>query len=314
MNTIVSVPPEIQQSFDYRLLSTPTSNKIYSIAAMKSKMPKNAGRFKRFSRYDELPSSMVPLGHTGVTPPSVDLSRVDIDVEMQFYGQWSAVHQEVTLQVQDPVLTALAVRFGVSMRRTEDNLIRDMLAGTAAVINCVSGVNGDNPTELSVSDIAIINQTLLTSNARTMSEGEGGSDKIGTAPTRNAYIALAHSELTADMNDIDGFIHSSQYSSQKNISPSEWGHVQNLRFFISSEGSKTTAASAAGDDVYNVMCCGEESYCMIDQDGLSANMMYRDPLQTGPLGLYCTLGWTMGFASRILNDLWVLNLRATRTN
>jgi len=51
----------------------------------------------------------------------------------------------VTLQVQDPVLTEAGIRLGVSLRMTEDQLVRDMLAGTAAVINCVGGVNGDNP-------------------------------------------------------------------------------------------------------------------------------------------------------------------------
>jgi len=39
-------------------------------------------------------------------------------------------------------LNEAAARLGVSLRQTEDELTRDMLAGTAAMINCIGGVNG----------------------------------------------------------------------------------------------------------------------------------------------------------------------------
>jgi len=40
------------------------------------------------------------------------------------------------------VLNEAAQRLGVSLRQTEDQLMRDMLASTAAFINCTNGVNG----------------------------------------------------------------------------------------------------------------------------------------------------------------------------
>ena len=51
------------------------------------------------------------------------------------------------------VLNEAAARLGVSLRQTEDELTRNMLAGTAAFINCVGGVNGDNPTEKEFKDL-----------------------------------------------------------------------------------------------------------------------------------------------------------------
>lgn len=172
----------------------------------------------------------------------------------------------------------------------------------------------DSPTELTAADISVVVQTLLGNNARTLSQGEEGADKFGTAPIRNAYWALASTDVTADLNDVDGFTHSAQYPQQRNILPSEWGTVQNLRFLISSEGSKSTAASANGNDVYNIMCCGMEGYSIIEQDGMSAHLIYRNPMYSGPLAMNCTLAWKMAFACRITNDLWVLNMRCTRLN
>ena len=40
------------------------------------------------------------------------------------------------------VLNAAAARLGQSLRETEDQLIRDMLAASASIINCVGGANG----------------------------------------------------------------------------------------------------------------------------------------------------------------------------
>ena len=40
------------------------------------------------------------------------------------------------------VLNEAAQRLGVSLRQTEDQLMRDMLASTASFINCTGGTNG----------------------------------------------------------------------------------------------------------------------------------------------------------------------------
>ena len=40
------------------------------------------------------------------------------------------------------VLNECAARLGVSLRQTEDQLTRDMLASTASFINCTGGTNG----------------------------------------------------------------------------------------------------------------------------------------------------------------------------
>ncbi len=65
-------------------------------------------------------------------------------------------------------LNECAARLGVSLRQTEDQLTRDMLAATAGFINCVGGVNGDNPTEITRSDVDEVVRTLLDNNAYTI--------------------------------------------------------------------------------------------------------------------------------------------------
>jgi N4-gp56 family major capsid protein len=311
ITTTSSLPAPVQQSFSYKLLSVPVPNMIHKIPAMLKQMPRNGGTTLRMRRYNPLNTAMVPLGNSGVTPPAQNLTAIDIDAKISFYGTYVILNEQVTLQNQDPVLNESAARLGVSLRQTEDQLTRDMLASTAAFINCVGGTNGDNPTNLTRSDVDDVVRALLGNNAYTILDNIEGEDKFGTAPVRDAYFALAHTDLTKDLDSVDGFIQKNQYPSPMNALRSEWGAVGNLRFLVSSIGSITASASNLGANVYNIFCVGMEAYACIEQDGYSAQFIYRPPIYDGPLALNASVGYKFAEVPRILNDLWVLNLRCT---
>lgn len=209
------------------------------------------------------------------------------------------------------VLNEAAARLGVSLRQTEDQLTRDMLAAGAAFVNCVNGINGDNPTEITQTDAQDIVRTLLGNDAYTIATNIEGDDKFGTAPVRDAYFALCSTGLTSDLDNTPGFIQKTQYPSPMKALPSEWGSLGNLRFLISSIGSQTANASNLGATVYNIFCVGMEAYACIEQDGYSAQFIYRPPIYDGPLALNASVGYKFAEVPRITNDAWVLNLRCT---
>ena len=211
------------------------------------------------------------------------------------------------------VLNEAAARLGVSLRQTEDELTRDMLAGTASFINCTNGANGDNPTEITRPDVDEIVRTLLNNNAYTILDHIEGENKFGTAPVRDAYFAMCSTQLTGDLDAVNGFIHKNQYPSPMNSLRAEWGAIGNLRFLVSSIGSVTTNASALTNNVYNIFCVGMEAYACVEQDGYSASFIYRPPIYDGPLALNASVGYKFAECPRITNDAWVVNLRATRS-
>lgn len=201
--------------------------------------------------------------------------------------------------------------FGSNKQQTEDQLTRDMLAATASFINCTGGTNGDTPTNIDISDVQTVVRTLLTNNAYTILDNIEGEDKFGTAPVRDAYFALCSTQLTGNLDSMSGFIQKSQYPSPMNALYSEWGAAGNLRFLISSIGSQSPQASALGATVFNIFCTGMEAYASIEQDGYSAAFIYRPPIYDGPLALNASVGYKFAQVPRILNDLWIINLRAT---
>ncbi len=72
-------------------------------------------------------------------------------------------------------------------------------------------INGDNPTDPARSDVNTVIQTLIGNNAYTIESGIEGEDKFGTAPVRDAYLALGSTDLMSSIEAITGFIPKWQY-------------------------------------------------------------------------------------------------------
>lgn len=189
--------------------------------------------------------------------------------------------------------------------------MRDMLASTASFINCVAGANGDNPTEITRFDIDTVVRTLRGNNAYSFLTGVEGEDRFGTAPVRDAYFGLGHTDMIGQLDAVTGFIQKWNYPNQQSTLDAEWGTVANVRFLLSSIGSITPNASLLGANVYNNFVAGREAFAAIEQDGYSANFIYRPPIYDGPLALNASVGYRFAEVPRITNDTWVFNLRCT---
>jgi len=178
-----------------------------------------------------------------------------------------------------------------------------MLASTASFINCTFGNNGDNPTEIQRGDVDTVVRTLLNNNAYSIMDSIEGQDKFGTAPIRRSYFALCSSNLTGNLDSVAGFVNTAQYPSPMNELTSEWGAIGNLRFLISSIGSTTPNASALGNTVYNIFCVGMEAYAIIEQDGYTAQFIYRPPIFDGPLALNASCGYKFAQVPKHSGDI-----------
>ncbi len=311
ITTTGTLPAAVQQSFAMKLLSVPTPNFIHKIPAIKDSLQRNGGPIKRYRRYNALNSALVPLGNSGVTPPSQNLTAVDIDARIDYYGTWVEINEQVVLQNQESVLNEAALRLGVSLRQTEDELTSRMLAATAAQVNAVNGVNGDNPTQLTREDVDGVVRTLLGNDGKMFLSSIEGEDRFGTAPVRNAYFALAHTDMSSELQNVNGFIHQTEYPNQQRVLDSEWGAAGNLRFLISSIGSQNLNSSSLGATVFNIFCVAQEAFACIEQDGYTTQFIYRPAQYSGPLAQNVTVGYKFAEVPRILNDAWVLNLRCT---
>ena len=200
------------------------------------------------------------------------------------------------------------------MRQAEDLILRDYVVSAASEINAGGGSNGDNPTNLGLSDFSLVGTTLNTNNAYKFMTGIEGMDRFGTGPIRNVYFMLSSTELESDFDGLvgQGVFNNWNYPTNASALPSEWGSVFNVRILTSSEGPVARGASANGQDVYYNTILGKQALTHVNQDGFSMNLLYRGPEFSGMLMQNCTLAVKFSQAQAITQDTAVRNLLCTR--
>jgi hypothetical protein len=171
----------------------------------------------------------------------------------------------------------------------------------------------DNPTNVVRTDIDGVAQTLQGNDGEFIEKFMEGKDAFGTAPIRDSYICMSHTDMIGQFENVAGFINKAQYpnpNGTKNLA--EWGSVGNIRIFTSSRGSITANASALDNDVYNNFIAAQEAYSCTEIDGSSLTIAYHGPgEQNDPCHLRSTMGYRFTFGTCIDQDLWMINLRAT---
>jgi len=257
----------------------------------------------------------VQLGNSGIDPPAQVPQRDIIDAQMAFFGTGCIINEQVILQDQEGVLAWVSERLAVAMRQAEDLILRDYILSAASVINAGGGNNGDNPTNLGVSDFSLVATTLDTNNAYKFMSGIEGMDRFGTGPVRSAYFMLSSTELQTDFDGLtgSGFLSQWNYPTNASALPSEYGSVFNIRILVSSEAPVARLASANGRDVYYNFVMGKQAVTHINQDGYSMNLIYRDPYYSGMLAQNATLAVKFAQAQAITQDTAIRNLAATRS-
>lgn len=311
INTISELPPGVQIHMDKVMISQEQPNLIFGLFANRAMMPRNSGNMFRRAKMNKLQTVPTPLGPTGAQPDGQAISMLYKDAPVQFHGTFVEINEQVTLTNQCPILNEAAKVTGICMRETEDELIRNLLVSTGSIYYCTGGTNGDSITEWTAEDAGRIGKMLLGAAAPTVTATIDGANKFGSASVKNAYGALAHTDIVNDLESANGWKAVNDYGSLKDVVPSEWGSLKSIRFFVSPLGSITPTSSGLGADVYNTPVTGIDTYTIIEQDGYTSRFCYRSAIHSGPLPLNISLGFLMSFAGMINHDTFILNVKST---
>lgn len=187
------------------------------------------------------------------------------------------------------MLNSAAARLGQAGRETQDVLQRDNLEATASVINCVGGVNGDLPTEMTTSDTDDVVAVLQGNSAEYITNMIEAENKFSTSAIGDSYGCMLTSRMIPVMNNMAGFTRKQFYPNQTPTLACEWGGVNNIRFFQSEQGSVSPSASLLGNDVANCFVAAKESYKIVWQTGGKMKFIYLPPGYNNDPGIKCNV-------------------------
>ncbi len=313
ITSTTQLPPEVRTYFDRLLLALARPYFIYDLFAQKRQIPMNSGNQMVFRRYGTLTAATIPLTD-GQTPPGDQLSVTDFQAQIQWYGSFVTITDQVQYVVQDRVLNESTKVLSLQLGLTIDTLIRDMMVSTASTILCSNGINGNTPTEITDIDIQTAVIALRQGNARLMTNPLPGENKFGTAPVRSSYWGFMSVDLQADLEAVSSFISAANYPNPMNALEAEWGSTRNVRWLLNTNAYSAATLSPGTGTTYSSFVLGQEAYGVVRLGAKEAEFIVKPLGASGtadPLNQRGTVGYKYPFATRILNDNWITRLTST---
>lgn len=314
ITNINNMAPELPLQASEDLLSTPQFNLIHSFGSVLHTMDAHVGRNVRMMRYERLSTEGGQLDGSGIDPAPEVPVRTDIDARSEIYAKTVVVNEQVELYENTKVLTKFTALLGQWLREKEDLLMRDLYASSVSYLNATGGTNGDQPSNISRQDVNNIERILLGNDARTMLEVISAQDKFATGPTRDAFIALAHTDITSDLQNVQGVVLKNAYPSQEGLRPEEYCSISRFRFFTSSKSIKVLGASLRGNPVYKIPMYGLEATAKIEQNNYTAVVGFRPDWVVSSVAQNSQLYAKFAIARAITNQNWLSGLNVTQGN
>jgi N4-gp56 family major capsid protein len=302
VTTSSQVPPGLDTYYDRVILRAAYPKLTHLKFAQEAMLDMNSGTIYKWHRYDDLTDATTPLPE-GTDPDAQAMSNVSITAQVAWYGTYVKITDVVDMTNQDPVLTVAADKLGRNEGKTFDTLARDILAATASQTNASGGVNGGTPTEITRGDIDTVVETLLGNDADFMTPMIKAGTGQGTLPVRAAFWGIIKSTIVMDLESCVGFTGVQGYSAQMGVDDAEWGAVGNVRFLHSSNAKLSST-------IYPIPIIGKDAYGTVNL-GKTKNVVKGFDTAGSPLNRYATSGWIAPWACRILNDLFMHQLRVT---
>jgi N4-gp56 family major capsid protein len=269
------------------------------------------GKTTRMSRFERLSTDGGQLDGSGIDPASEVPVRTDIDATMEIYAKSIVTNEQVVLYENSKTLTKFTALLGQWLREKEDLLMRDLFSSSVSYINATGGLNGDQPSNISLNDVNNIENILLGNEARSMLTNLEATNKFGTAGVRDAFIALANTNLSSDLQKVQGVLLKAAYPTQEGIRPEEYCSISRFRFFVSSKAAKIPGASLKGNTVYTTPMYGLEAAAKIEQNNYTAVIGYRPPWVVSSVAQNSQLYAKFAIARAITNQNWISGLNVT---
>lgn len=308
---------------------------VLGITGQMKKMPKNNGDnivFRRWLPYGATTTnantinrpSVTASAHVlseGTTPSAETLTPQDVTVTLQQYGCLYSVTDKAVDMYEDDIPAEMKKQTGERL-----GLVREMIR-YGAVKACTNVYYSGGTTRATTDEALTLNvlrrvaRNLMANHGKPITSVLAPSANYGTAPVESAFLVFCHSDCEADIRDLAGFKHVSEYGSRKPVHPMEVGSVERFRFIVSPElasvadagGANTnlyaTTNNAANIDVYPVIVCAEDAWGDVALRGSDSMEPTWIPPgkkdKNDPLGQRGYVGAKFYSAAKVLNNGWM---------
>ena len=169
-------------------------------------------------------------------------------------------------------------------------------------------------------------RNLLANHGKPVNEILSASPNFNTSPVESSYLVFVHSDAEADIRDLPGFVHVSEYGQRKVVHPMEVGSCERFRFIVSPElasypdagavigASGLYSTTGANIDVYPFLMVAQDAWVQVALRGKDSFDVTHIPTGQkdkndphGQRGFIGAIGW---FCAQITNQGWMAVVEA----
>lgn len=286
---------EMKTFYDRVLLEYTLPTLLHANFAQTRNIPMNSGKSVEFRRLSTLATATTPLTE-GVPPTLKDITISAITATISQFGDAVGFSDLVSTTTIDPILTETTQLLGIEAGESIDELVRDVVtAGTTIVYAAsrVSRVTVANTDIITVADLRKVVRTLVVNRAKRID---------------GFYQAIISPRVAFDLQGTSEWISANQYAQSGRQFDGSLGELYGVKFWVTDKAKVFVGAGAAGIDVYASMFFGANAYGVISLDGHSLKTFYKPLGSAGtadPVDQQQSMGWKVGFTTKILNDAFM---------
>lgn len=285
-------------------------------------MPRNKADTIAFRRSEQWPTQETTPLTEGVTPTARQHVYSDVAVTLLQFGDLGEITDHVADLAEDPVLNDMARMQGDQAGGTTDKETFNVAKASTNVFYPGGEVARnaiDAPIDGNV--LEAIYRQLRANRGLYINRKMSASPNYNTYGIRAGYLAFGHTDLQYDLEQIAGYIPTSQYGTESVVHEWEVGSYKNIRICLSPEyapypdagglAATNTLLSTTGTqaDVYPLVVLAREGLGIVPLAGKGS--MEVSIINAGvksksdPLGQRGYAGWKCYYVSVRLNELWV---------
>jgi N4-gp56 family major capsid protein len=280
-------------------------------------LPANNTKSMSFRRYLALALATTPLTE-GVTPVSKKLTKTDVSVTLEQYGDLIEITDVIVDTHEDEVLKESTLILGEQAAQTIETIRYNVLKAGTNKFYANGAARAAVNTALTATLQKKIVRGLKRQNAMMMSTVIKSTAEFNTEAVRPSYVGLTHTDVEDDIRNMSGFIDAKDYGHGTTPWEGEIGAVGNVRYILSNiftpyedaGGAKGLMVSTSGvsADVYPVIYLGKDAWAGVALKGkfaITPMVINPKPSKSDPMGQRGSVAWKTMQQAIILNDAFM---------
>lgn len=267
----------------------------------------------KFRKFGALAVQTTPLT-PGVTPVGKQLSVTDVTAQVQYYGDYVTLIDEVLIESYDPVLTEAADILGEQVGLSVDTIARDLWHAGTNVQYASTATQRSEITTAMVLNNTEVQEAVLTlklNEARPVTSMVNPSTQYNTTPLKASFIGILHPRTTKNCEADGNWTPVEKYSQQGDKMEGEVGAFPYVRFLETTNAKVFAGEGLGGVDVYSTLIFGQNATAVTRISSMVLQNIVM-PLGSGgttdPLKQRATSGWKLSFVGKILQQIWIIRI------